>query len=159
MKPVVAALIVVLFVPVAALSQEKAVGMYVTYDLQQTTIELDNGGSIDQGTYGQFVTTADTDNPLANTKGRCMGETSFSDSDEVIAAAGLCVLRNADGDAYWFWWKQDEIGTADCPFGCGVWSIFHGTGVFDGVTGTGTWRTSDSFPDLTGVGDWKLKFD
>ena len=159
MKRVIVTLVVFLLMPLAALAQEEVGGTYVTFDLEETIIELPDGSSLVQFTYGQFGTTNDPDSPFSNAKGRCMGEGLRSESGEVITSAGACVFHNPDGDTVWTWWRLEKVGTTDCPLACGTSGIFNGTGAFDGVTGSGTWKITASYPDGTYLGVSQFKFE
>ena len=159
MKRVIVTLIVFLLMPLAALAQEEVGGTYVDFDLEETIIELPDGSRLVQRTFGQFGTTSGPDSPFSNVKGRCMSDGFFSESGEVVANAGACVFHNPDGDTYWTWWRLEEAGTTDCPLACGTSGIFNGTGAFDGVTSSGTWKTTAPYPDGTGAGVWQSKFE
>jgi len=159
MKPVIVAFAVCLLMPFAVPAQEKVDGNYVTFNLEETIIELPEGRSLVQRTFGQFVTTSDPDSPFFNVKGRCMSDGFRSSSGELIVNAGACVLHNPHGDTYWIWWRLEETATTDCPLACGTWGIFKGIGAFEGVTGGGTWKTTASYPDGTVVGVSQAKFE
>lgn len=159
MKRVIVTLVVFLLMPFAALAQEEVGGTYVTFDAEDTTVNLPDGSSLVQGTYGEYGTSNDPDSPFSNYMGRCMAEGLSSESGEVIANAGACVYHNPDGDTSWQWWRLEETGTTDCPLGCGTWGIFNGTGAFDGLTGGGTWKIVATYPNGNALGVWRGKVE
>jgi hypothetical protein len=157
MKSIVACIAIAVLVPVVGLAQEEITGTYYSFEGEDTTIELLDGRSLIQGTYQGFLVTDDPDSVFNRVKGRCLSEGVASASGETLEAAGACVLRNGDGDSFWYWWRRTEEGTAACPNACGIWGVLNGTGVFAGVTGSGTWKGTSLYPDGSDSGVWKLK--
>jgi hypothetical protein len=158
MKTTVLTCVVVLLVPVIVLAQEEVSGTYHGYGAETTTFELPDGRSLTSGTDHVFMVADDADSPFDHGKGQCLSEVVMSDSGEHLEAAGACVVRAADGDTYWFWWRLTEAGTEACTISCGTWGVFNGTGVFSGVTGSGTWETTSPYPDGSNAGTWRLMF-
>ncbi len=157
MKPIVACCAVALLVPVVGLAQEEITGTYYSHANEETMVELPDGGALNRGAYEAFHVTDDPDSPFNQVKGRCIYEDVLSESEEIIMSSGSCLVRNGDGDTYWFWWRRTEGGTEACPISCGTWGIVNGTGIFAGTTGSGTWTTTTLYPDETDAGVWTLK--
>jgi hypothetical protein len=158
MRTFLATLGVILLMAATASAQDEVSGTYVTYGQEQTEMELPDGTSVSQGTYGEFAATNDPAHPFNNQMGTCMSRNVSSKSGGSVVSAGACALSIPDGSTIWSWWRQDKSGTADCPNSCGTWGVFQGTGVFKGVTGTGKWETVATYPDGSGVGVWDLKY-
>jgi hypothetical protein len=158
MKNVIAAFAVLLVIPALGFAQETVSGSYVNFNLEQTVIERPDGTSLVHSTVDQYSTTMDPANPMNDMKFRCTGLDVVSPSGEVMSSGGACFGNNPDGDSQWHWWRRTEVGTEECPLQCGVWTIFHGTGAFAEMTGSGgTWKVTAVFPDETDAGTWTLK--
>ena len=159
MRTFLATLAVILLMAATASAQQEVAGTYVTYGQEQIETELPDGTRVSQGAYGEFAATSDPDHPFNNQKGSCISKDVSSKSGESLGSAGACALSTPDGSTIWSWWREDKSGTADCPNSCGTWGVFHGTGVFKGVSGTGQWKSVANYPDGAGVGVWDLKYE
>jgi len=151
-------LAVLLVVPAAVTAQELESGIWVSFNLEQTTVEQSDGSMLRYSTDNQYSTTHLATGPDNNMRFKCLGMELISESGDVIGAAGSCQGSNPDGDVQWQRWSMTEAGTEECPIRCGVWEVFKGTGFFEGKIEGGTWETTAIHPDGSASGTWKRKY-
>jgi hypothetical protein len=91
------------------------------------------------------------DSPLNGCSITCEG-VNIADADgDDQAGAGSCHLVNANGDVALAWWKR----TSDAG---GVWGLMGGTGVFEGITGKGTYASRAPLPNGSWINEWDISW-
>jgi hypothetical protein len=66
------------------------------------------------------------------------------DKGNVADGGGYCNDFDKDGDGYLLWWHFTPGGSKSRG---SKWSVYHGTGKFEGMSGGGTSKTIVNFPD------------
>jgi len=120
---------------------------------------LPNEGTVEVLRYKQFTFAEDAASPLNNASQNCTATPVVSASGELVTNAGFCMSTDADGDIAWFWWRQEESGTENCPTACGSWGYYNGIGKFEGITGGSTWKSVSDYPDGSGTGVWNGTYE
>ena len=118
----------------------KVSGTVVHVILTKEEQKLDDGRTIlhvhDKG----IVETNDPKSPLNLTSRECSGTLIMDTKGNFVEGAGYCDNFDKSGDAYWNTWKS-------APGGGNIWSVYHGTGKFAGMSGGGTSKFIANFPD------------
>jgi hypothetical protein len=103
--------------------------------------KLDDGRTIlhvhvDKG----IVEANDPKSPLHLTWRDCSGTLIMDAKGNFVDGAGHCENFDKSGDGYWNTWNL-------VPEGGNKWSVYHGTGKFEGMSGGGTSKVIANFPD------------
>ncbi len=129
-------------------------GHFTNYFQDVTLTEMPDGSMAQLFHYSSMMVADPAGHPSANTAAECVGALRMNASGAVTSGSGSCFAKTADGHGYSYWWQVEEAGTADCPELCGVWGYYGGYGRFDGLEGTGTWKTTASFGESASMGTW-----
>ena len=122
-------------------------GRYATHNGTQMIEEMPDGTSI-MTTHYTFISFAnDESHLLDNVSADCMGRFNMSADGAMTSASGTCVNNDGEGNTSSFWWRMDEMNTADCTDMCGSWGYYAGTGEHAGIKGSGTWERTTQFPN------------
>lgn len=132
-------------------------GQFANHDNIVEMTEMPDGSSTMVVHYSSVTLADDSDHPSADMAAECVGVMRMNADGTFGSGEGTCFGTTADGDTQSYWWKVDEAGTAACPDMCGSWGYFAGTGSFDGLQGTGTWKRSHVIGDLS-WGTWKNSY-
>lgn len=131
-------------IPVVAIAQS-ASGRYATHDGTSTTQELQDGSKVELAHYTQITFASDTSHPMDNKSADCMGRFHTSADGELLSGSGTCTSQDPEGNTASYWWRIEEIMTANCAGLCGSWGYFAGTGKFKGIKGAGTFHRDTMF--------------
>lgn len=155
-KVLVTALILTLATSFAVSAAESgsSKGHYANHNTALDIVELPGGGSVQVNHFKQFSFADDSNHPVHNSSSDCVGVTRVDADGNITSASGSCFGSNTEGDSVSWWWRQAEAGTATCPTRCGTFGYFDGGGKLKGISGTGTWVTTATYPD-GGTGTWK----
>jgi hypothetical protein len=124
-------IVTLFFAPQGILAQEYSdTGYAVYFPVSQEVIELADGRVNVETTNNGYILAEDTESPFHLVAQSCSGTNVIGADGIVQRSAGHCAGRDNDGDMYWlsFW------NTADG----GEWTLFGGTGKFEGISGGGT---------------------
>ncbi|MFQ5550777.1 MAG: hypothetical protein ACE5FJ_06030 [Gemmatimonadales bacterium] len=133
---------------------QAASGTYTTSEMTEQTTEMEDGG-MQQLVHYRFMMRADDSNvPLHNTGGDCVGLIRISAQGTPTGGSGSCFNGDGAGSGITMWWQVTEVGSADCPLLCGVWDVYDGYGRFEGVTGRGRWM-QDADIGMASSGVWE----
>jgi hypothetical protein len=102
--------------------------------------KLDDGRTIlhvhvDKG----IVEANDPKSPLHLTWRNCSGTLIMDTKGNFVDGGGHCENFDKSGDGYWNTWTFTPEGNK--------WSVYHGTGKFEGMSGGGTSKFIANFPD------------
>ena len=109
--------------------------------------DLPNGGRVVESAESGFSIMGDTSDPLHMSNTDCDGTTEYDADGNIVQGGGFCTLADKDREAIWLWWAMDADG--------GTWTVFAGTGKYEGATGSGTWELSDEWPDGKVENTWR----
>jgi hypothetical protein len=117
----------------------KVSGTVVHVIVSSESQKLDDGRTIlhvhDKG----IVEANDSKSPLHLTSRDCSGTLILDAKGNFVDGAGHCVNFDKSGDGYWNTWTS----TPDHN----IWSVYHGTGKFEGMSGGGTSKSIANLPD------------
>jgi hypothetical protein len=86
-----------------------------------------------------LVEANDAKSPLHLTSRDCSGTLILDTQGNIVDGAGHCENLDKSGDGYWNTWTSAPGGNK--------WSVYHGTGKFEGMSGGGTSKIIANFPD------------
>ncbi len=109
--------------------------------------DLPNGGRVVESAESGFSIMGDTSDPLHMSNTKCDGTSQYDADGNIVQGGGFCTLADKDREAIWLWWAMDADG--------GTWTVFAGTGKYEGATGSGTWELSDEWPDGKVENTWR----
>jgi len=136
----VAGAICVLTTATTHAAELKVSGTVVHVIVSKESQKLDDGRTIlhvhDKG----IVETNDPKSPLNSTTRECSGTWINDAKGNFVTGGGYCDNFDKSGDAYWNSWKT-------APGGGNIWSVYHGTGKFEGMSGGGTSKLLIYFED------------
>ena len=124
-------------VGVAAEMDVKATATYV--NVSEHKAERAGGGTILHLHNKGIVRSENASSPLHLAQTNCFDTIILGPDGSFVSGAGYCAAFDKDGDGYWNTWTGTDTG--------GKWDAYHGTGKFEGVTGTGTFTSDMNFPD------------
>jgi hypothetical protein len=127
-------IVALLFAPPGIQAQEYSDSGYAAYfPVSQEVLELADGRVNVGTTNNGYILAEDTESPFHLVSQSCSGTNVIGADGNFQRSAGHCAGRDKDGDMYWlsFW------NTADG----GEWTLFGGTGKFEGISGGGTSQT------------------
>jgi hypothetical protein len=151
------AIVLVAFVAAPAVAQDIE-GQYITSAGVVDTTQLPDGQLLVSNQYPMFGLSENAEGLFDNVKSQCSSwSLSEAEMDAPSALAGSCYGLDAEGDVYWFWWRAEEMGTDACPILCGTWSVYRGTGKYEGMGGKGMWRVVTQFQDGSNRGVFTYK--
>ncbi len=115
----------------------KATATYVNVSEHKT--ERPGGGTILHLYNKGVVRSDDASSPLHLAETNCFDTIILGKEGSFVSGAGYCAAFDKDGDGYWNTWTGTDTG--------GLWNAYHGSGKFEGVTGTGTYTSDVFLPD------------
>jgi hypothetical protein len=131
--------IVLAFSPASHAAEINVSGTVTYVTVSQDSTKLSNGGSVlrlhDKG----IVRTDDANSPINGAMEDCFDTVVLGADGSPVDGAGYCDTFDKDGDGYWFSWVGTPTGTD--------WTVYHGNGKFDGITGSGTGTTDFMLDD------------
>ena len=118
----------------------KVSGTVVQVIVSKEEQKLDDGRTILHAHEKGIVETNDPKSPLNLTTRECSGTGIMDTKGNFVDGGGYCDNFDKSGDSYWNTWKA-------APEGGNIWSVYHGTGKFAGMSGGGTIKIIAYFPD------------
>ena len=85
------------------------------------------------------IETSDPQSPFHLAKEDCFYSVILDAKGGIADGGGYCIVFDEDFDGYWLSWNFTPNGSA--------WTIYHGTGKFEGMTGGGTSKPLVNFAD------------
>ena len=123
----------------AGASAAESSGFYTTHSGKSYSTTLPDGRTITVSHYYQLAKSDKADDPINNMESNCTGRFVVSKDGKVLSASGICFSTQPSGDGGTWWWKADEIGTANCPDLCGSFGWVEGYGSLKNAKTAGTW--------------------
>ena len=118
----------------------KVSGTVVHVILTKEEQKQDDGRTILHAHDKGIVETNDPKSPLHLMSRECSGTLIKDTKGNIVDGGGYCDNFDQSGDAYWNTWNVT-------PEGGNKWSVYHGTGKFEGMSGGGTSKFIVNFPD------------
>jgi hypothetical protein len=128
-------------VPVSVSHAEeiKVSGTIVYVTVSEQSSKLPDGRTVlhlhDKG----ILRTEDPASPIHLAIENCFSTIILAADGSIENGSGYCDTFDKEGDANWLTWVGTATGTA--------WTIYHGTGKFEGMTGSGTTTFDLMLPD------------
>jgi len=130
-------------------AQEKFSGMVVNKLMEPQTQKFDSGTTILLVGNRGVVMTDDPKHPQNGAKSACNGSVALAKDGKPMGGKGSCSYTDKEGDLFWLTWDAS-----------GTWAYNGGTGKFDSLSGSGTYKTVSSGNGVEAVsfeGTYKLK--
>jgi hypothetical protein len=118
----------------------KVSGTVVHVIVSNESQKLDDGRTILHVRDKGIVEANDPKSPLHLTWRDCSGTLIMDTKGNFVDGGGHCENFDKSGDGYWNTWNL-------VPEGGNKWSVYHGTGKFEGMSGGGTSKVIANFPD------------
>ncbi len=141
--------------PVVATAQMSSAGDYTTITTWADTTMMADGSMEVMSHFSQLVMADDDGFPMNNMRSQCVGKMMVSAGAMMPhSGSGSCYSQNMAGDGISMWWRVTEGGTDECPFLCGAYGYYDGTGAMKGVAGGGRWMQKAVWDDGS-IGSWE----
>ena len=118
----------------------KVSGTVVHVIVSNESQQLADGRTILHAHDKSIVVANDPKSPLHLAWRDCFGTLIMDSKGNFVDGGGYCDNFDQSGDAYWNTWNV-------APEGGNKWSVYHGTGKFEGMSGGGTSKFIVNFPD------------
>ena len=146
------AVCVVVIAPVRA-AEIKVHSTAVHVNMPSGSEKLDDGRTLVHANDKAVVQDTDPNSPLNLATRNCYGTMIMDAKGNLVDGAGYCETFDKANDVYWLTWNM-------APGGGVKWNAFHGTGKFEGVTGSGDTKVIAWSPDryvITSEGTLSIK--
>jgi hypothetical protein len=117
----------------------KVSGTVVHVIVSSESQKLDDGRTILHVHDKAIVEANDPKSPLHLMSRDCSGTLIMDAKGNFVDGGGHCENFDKSGDGYWNTWTSTPEGNK--------WSVYHGTGKFEGMSGGGTSKVIANFPD------------
>lgn len=112
----------------------------VHVNMPSETEKLPDGRTLVHANDKAVVQDTDPSSPLNMATRNCYGTMIMDEKGNLADGAGYCETFDKANDVYWLTWNMAPGGTVK-------WNAFHGTGKFEGVTGSGETKVVSWSPD------------